>query len=155
MGNNFSVCADENNSSQCLIKYWGHVQLCFQHGNENPIYVFLSGNWAASVPSSTFMCLWTIYIFPGHIFSCSRIGRQIMGIYKSLTDTWVWKLGLTPHNSFSGNICFEFSVLCLCTEPIVSQWAAGNDDKWRGPPYNAAMRVWNNKNKIYKKDKNL
>ncbi len=34
------------------------------------------------------------------------------GIYKSLTDTWMWKLGLTPHNSYSGNICSEYSVLC-------------------------------------------
>ncbi len=37
-----------------------------------------------------------------------------MGIYKSLTHTWMWKLGLWPRkrrNSFSGNICFEFSVL--------------------------------------------
>ncbi len=47
--------------------------------------------------------------------SCSRIGRPIIGIYKSLTDTWMWKLGLWPHNSFSGNICFEFLVMVLCS----------------------------------------
>ena len=41
---------------------------------------------AASVPISTFMCLWSIYIIPrsAHIFSCSRIGRQV-GIHQSLT----------------------------------------------------------------------
>ncbi len=63
------------------------------------------------------MSLWAIYIFPRsvHIFSCSRLGRPIAGIYKLPTDTWMWKLGLMPHNSFSGNICFEFSVLCLCS----------------------------------------
>ncbi len=61
----------------------------------------------------TFMCLWAIYIFPGsvHIFSCSRTGRLIVGIYQSLTNTWMWKLGLRPRNSF----CFEFSIWCLCS----------------------------------------
>jgi hypothetical protein len=41
------------------------------------------------------MCLWAICILPRsvHIFSC-RIGRQILGIYKSVKDTWMWKLGL-------------------------------------------------------------
>ncbi len=34
---------------------------------------------------------------------------------KSLSDTWMWKLRLRPHNSYSVNICFEFSVLCLCS----------------------------------------
>ncbi len=73
-------------------------------------------NCAASVPISTFMVLWGIYIFPVsvHIFSCSRIGRLIVGIYKSLTDTRMWKLGTRVANYFSGNICLKFSVLCLC-----------------------------------------
>jgi hypothetical protein len=30
-----------------------------------------------------------------------------MGINNSLTDTWMWKLGLRPWYSFSGNICFK------------------------------------------------
>jgi hypothetical protein len=67
-----------------------------------------------AVTISTFMCLRVIYIFPriGPHFSCSRIGRSIVGIYKSLTDTCMWKLGLWPSNSFSGNMCIEFSVSC-------------------------------------------
>ncbi len=40
--------------------------------------------------------------------SCSRIGSSIVEMNKSLTDTWMWKLGLWPHNSFSGIFCFEF-----------------------------------------------
>ncbi len=39
-----------------------------------------------------------------------------MGVYKSLIETWTYELGLRPpRSSFSGNICFEFSVLCLCS----------------------------------------
>ncbi len=87
------------------------------HCNENPIFIFPEKDGAASVPISTFICLWAVYIFPRsvYIFSCSRIDRPMVGIYKSLTDTWIWKLWMRPRNSFSGNICFEFSVLCLCS----------------------------------------
>jgi hypothetical protein len=65
-----------------------------------PFMYSFSGNCAASIKRA-------IYIFQGsvRIFSCSRIGRLIVGIYKSL-----W----SP-NSFSGNICFKFSVLFLCS----------------------------------------
>ncbi len=34
---------------------------------------------------------------------------------QTLTDTWMWKLGLRPRNSFSGNIYIELTVLCLCS----------------------------------------
>ncbi len=47
--------------------------------------------------------------------SCSRIGRLMVGIYKSLTDTWMGKLGPWPCNFFSGYIRFKFSVVVLCS----------------------------------------
>ncbi len=66
------------------------------------------------------LCVCERFIYSSvHIFSCSRIGKPIVGIYKSLTDTWMWKLGLRPRNSFSGNSCFEFSVLCLCSVMVI------------------------------------
>jgi hypothetical protein len=30
------------------------------------------------------------------IFGCKKIGGPILGIYKSLTDVWLWKLGTRP-----------------------------------------------------------
>jgi hypothetical protein len=81
-----------------------------------PFTYSFSGNCPASVPIPTFMCLVSDLYIPRICpqISCSRIGRSIVGIYKSLTDTWMWKFGLWSPNSFSGNICFEFSVLVLC-----------------------------------------
>ena len=39
----------------------------------------------------------------------SKIGGPIVGIYKSLTDIWMQKLGMRPRSFISGKICFEFS----------------------------------------------
>ncbi len=61
----------------------------------------------------------------GPLFSCSRIDRPILGIYKSLTETWMEELGLRPRSFISGNICFEFSVYCLCSawvSPLLGSW---------------------------------
>ncbi len=43
------------------------------------------------------------FIFPVCLFCYRKICGRILGIYKSLTDTWMWKLGMRPRNSFSGN----------------------------------------------------
>ncbi len=40
-------------------------------------------------------------------YQCRHTNR---GIYESITETWMSELGLRPCSSFSGNICFEFSV---------------------------------------------
>jgi hypothetical protein len=90
------------------------------HCNENPIvYIPFSGNYAASIPTPHSCVCGDLYIprIGPHI-SCTITGRSIVGIYKSLIDTWMGKLGLWPRNSFSGNIYFEFSVLVLCSVMI-------------------------------------
>jgi hypothetical protein len=54
------------------------------------------------------MCLWAIYILPWSV--CCRMNRS--GKYKSLTDTWMWKLGLKPRNSRKRNTLMGFSLHC-------------------------------------------
>ncbi len=62
-------------------------------------------NIRASVPISTFMCLSVseLYIPTMELpFLLEEICGPILGIYKSLTDTWMWKLGLRPRYSQKG-----------------------------------------------------
>ncbi len=66
---------------------------------QNRIIVF-------SLPVPTLLYLWEIYIFPGSVclFCCREICGSILGIYKSLTDIWMWKLGLRQRCSQKRNI---------------------------------------------------
>jgi hypothetical protein len=85
--------------------------------------------------SSTFICMSVSNLYIPRIglhISCSRIGRSIMGLYKSLTGTWMCKLGLWPRNSFSWNIGFEFLVLvfAVCVNALIySMHTVYNNDK--------------------------
>ncbi len=69
-------------------------------------------NCAATILISTLMCLWAIYIFSRSIciFCCRKICGSIVGIYISLTDTWMWKLGLRSRNSQKKNVLVGFSL---------------------------------------------
>ncbi len=84
-------------------------------------------NCAASVPISTFMCLWAIYIFTG----CRKICGPILGIYKSLTDTWMWKLGLRPRNSFSGIfVAARLMLTKVCISILFGCWLLWFSLQW-------------------------
>ncbi len=80
-------------------------------------------NTGASVPISTFMLSVSelLYIFPRWVcLFCWRkyVGRLILGIYKSLKDTWMWKLGPRPRYSQKRNIKTEFPSQCgACLSP--------------------------------------
>jgi hypothetical protein len=84
------------------------------HCNENSICVHPEKELRGVSPNfHIHVFVSNLYIFQGsvHIFSCIRIGRPIVEIYTSITDTRR-KLGLRPRSFFSGKICFQFAVLC-------------------------------------------
>ncbi len=93
-----------------------HTSLSYTAKKIHTIYVFPEKKLRASVLFYTFMYLWAIYIFSRsvHLLSCSSIGKPIVGIYKSLTETWMSEFGKRTCSVIYGNICFEFSVWCIC-----------------------------------------
>ncbi len=80
-----------------------------------------SGNFAASQSQFPHVSVSDLYIPRiGPYISCSRLGRSIVGIYsykspQNHMNVDLWKWGLWPRNSSSGNICLEFSILVLCS----------------------------------------
>ncbi len=89
------------------------------HCNENPIYVLPEKELRCFNPNfHTHMSISNFYIsrISPHIFL--RQKRQTdrgNTVYKSLTDTWMYKIATDASHSFFGFICFKFSVLCLCS----------------------------------------
>ncbi len=70
-------------------------------------------------PQFQHSCVWERFILSQdrstYFLQQNRQTDRENTVYKSLTDTWIWKLGLRPRYFFSGNICFEISVFCLCS----------------------------------------
>ncbi len=116
---------EELHRSALHVHTWKNKKYAKKYSNTSytatkiPFMYSFSGNCAASAPISTFMCLWAIYIIPWSVLIFPALdvetGSSIVGIYKSLTGTWMWKWGLWPRKSFSKNICFQFSILVLCS----------------------------------------
>ncbi len=68
--------------------------------------------WAASVPISTFMCLWAIYaVFRGSV--CLFRWEYIKCSQTEYGEGGNWEG--RPHNSYSGNTFMGFSLQCIGT----------------------------------------
>ncbi len=78
------------------------------HCNGNSVYIFLFWELCGLSPN------FHIHVSVSDLY-IPRILQQ-----NRLTDTWIWKLGLRPRYSFSGNICFKFSAFCLCSVAVLS-----------------------------------
>ncbi len=93
-----------------------------------------------------FMFLKAIYIFPGSvdIFSCSQIGRPIVGIYKSLTDhecgNWDWGRAIPFLGIFVLNFRYCVSqvqifsplLFLLSEEQVLSLLLSASREGWVG-----------------------
>ncbi len=80
-------------------------------------------NCAASVPISTFMCLLVIFTFSRSVqlFSCSRIGRPIRGIYinrsqKHECRNWDYGRAVPFLGIFVSNC--RYCVFAVCPSPV-------------------------------------
>ncbi len=78
------------------------------------IYIHIS-----RIPIPTLIYLWEIYLFPGSLclFCYGKICGPILRLYKSLTDTRMWKLGLRPRNSQKRNASRGFLLQCKPHRP--------------------------------------
>ena len=101
----YFTCVDLG-TSVTLRPMWILTMMIITTLYRNPINVFLFWELRGLSPNFHIHVSVTDLYIPriGPHISWNRIDRSMVGIYKSLTDS--------IRNSFSGNICYEFSILC-------------------------------------------
>ncbi len=99
---------------ECRIKFYRE---------KKPRHFFYTIEYPYPPTNSAHSCVCERFIYsqdrPTYFLQQKRQTHHL-GIYNSLTDTWMCKLRLRPRYSFSGKICFIFSVFCLCSARGVS-----------------------------------
>ncbi len=86
----------------CRLRRWWRPQAAWSPGREgtapasDPASVPIKGNILGSNHSQ---CKKPIQKFKTNITRKGNVCGPILGIYKSLTDTWMWKVELRPCNS--------------------------------------------------------
>jgi hypothetical protein len=75
---------------------------------------YQSAHTAKAIPFIRFL-FWELRGFRPNFYIHVSVSDLYIPRIASLTDTRMWKLGLRPRYSFSGNICFKFSAFFLCS----------------------------------------
>ncbi len=107
------------------LKYCHIVEPHFTHWNGNSVYIFLFWELRGLSPNFHIHVSVSDLYIPriGPHLSSSRNGSSIVGIYNSLTDTWMWKLGLRPRIPdipFLGIFAPNFRHFFLCSACVFS-----------------------------------
>ncbi len=115
--------------------------------------IFLEKELRSLSPNFHFhMCLWAIDIFPGsvhHIFLQQNRQTDRGNIYKSLTDTLMWKLGLRLRNQnepqriyvWADPFFLDDDILLCCLHSYNESMECSMKDGWKRSHVNSSLCI--------------